>query len=127
MLVSRNDLVRESHMECLGVGDTSLVKYLSELMLPLVLSTAHAVTAGSYIVKQVKDFVDGCGGGTHIVTLRDGHIILSSQPEDFTLSVEYAAKRLILALSETPVTNDKMEEALMEFSKRIRFAYTTWP
>jgi hypothetical protein len=54
----------------IGVGDSSLVRFLSKLLISHPIKSSLAVFVGDYIVKQAKTFIDGCGGPTDIYVLR---------------------------------------------------------
>jgi hypothetical protein len=122
LLVSKNDLVRESSAECLGVGDSSLIKYLTAFLLPLIFSTNHATLAGSYIVKQAKAYVDGCGGDTLTVALSNGIVSPVHQMEDYSDDIDRAIRRLVLDVSDVPVPDSNFAAALERFCKAMNAA-----
>src|SRR4029077_7471690 len=82
------------NVDYVGVGDSSLLRYLSPLIvLGRLPTTNQAQYLGTYLVQQAKCYVDGCGGSTQAMTLqRDGFAIISldaSQVEDRLLKLEH--------------------------------------
>jgi hypothetical protein len=64
-----------SNQDCIGVGDSSLVRFLTKILVSHPMNAFTAALIGNYIVKQAKSFVDGCGGETDIWILRsDGRL-----------------------------------------------------
>jgi hypothetical protein len=62
--------------EYVGYGDSSVLRYLSEV-LPLTHLTVNEATAlGTYMVFVASRFIDQCGGeGDHVVLHRDGAVV----------------------------------------------------
>jgi 20S proteasome alpha/beta subunit len=75
-------IVDEPHSACIGVGDSSLVRYLmtQTSRIPFVYWTlAEVVRFAIYVTKQAKGFVDGVGGQTDVLTItrKDEYDLLS--------------------------------------------------
>jgi hypothetical protein len=66
-----------------GIGDKSVVHYLSVLLIGRSSGTCtirQAELLGIYLIQQAKNWVDGCGGDTDVIILRsDGRIEPSSK------------------------------------------------
>jgi 20S proteasome alpha/beta subunit len=52
-----------------GGGETSIVRYLSDLLYSPSLSTAEASSLAAYLVKKTEQYVDGVGGPIDVVVL----------------------------------------------------------
>jgi 20S proteasome alpha/beta subunit len=69
-----------SEFSILGAGDSSLTRYLENLLSSFGQSYMEYRTAlviGAYIVEQAKKYVDMCGGDLQVCILRSGHKPLS--------------------------------------------------
>jgi len=58
-------------VECIGVGTPVAQCIIVPLLASLNLDTREAARIGFYVLSQVKQFVEGCGGDTEMVTFRD--------------------------------------------------------
>lgn len=57
----------------LGAGDSSLMKYLEELLGTRYLADiSTAAVAGAYIIQQVSSYVDACGGDLQMMVIKNG-------------------------------------------------------
>src|SRR6185437_587764 len=74
----------------IGVGDSSLVRFLSKLLVSNSMKCFPAVFIGDYIIKQAKEFVDGCGGPTDIYILRGNGKFAPAGPRAIAKSSEAA-------------------------------------
>ena len=85
----------------IGVGDSSLVRFLSQMLVSHPMKVYPAVYIGNYIVKKAKEFVDGCGGETDILILRgDGKCMPpwfkeTEKSEQAGEAIEHDVKRLL--------------------------------
>lgn len=68
---SEKSLHWEHGISCLGVGDSSLTRYLSAHLYEPGMSTEDGVKVAVYIVAKAKSYIDHCGGETVLCTLRD--------------------------------------------------------
>lgn len=67
--------VLEATTEYIGIGDSSVLRYLAEVLLPrTLLSVSEANVLGSYFVSIANRFVDGCSGGPDVFTIYDNGI-----------------------------------------------------
>jgi len=56
---------------CLGVGDSSLISFLSEALYRPELTVQQGIRLAVYLVSKANRYIDKCGGGPDIATL--GH------------------------------------------------------
>lgn len=54
---------------CVGVGDSALIRYFQASMLRPFIRAEQAVFLGAYFAKQAKEYIPGCGGKTDIVVI----------------------------------------------------------
>ncbi len=54
---------------CLGVGDTSLIRYLHRVLYSPKHDINFGATFGVYLIEKAKLYVDHCGGPTDVVTV----------------------------------------------------------
>jgi 20S proteasome alpha/beta subunit len=54
---------------CLGVGDSSLISYLSKALFHSDLTIREGIRIAVYLVSKANEFIDKCGGGPDIATL----------------------------------------------------------
>ncbi|HLI30880.1 MAG TPA: hypothetical protein VKV79_07275 [Terriglobia bacterium] len=71
---SEKSLHWEHGIRCIGVGDSSLTRYLSEALYDPVMTVDDASKIAVYIVAKAKSYIDHCGGDTILYALhgRDG-------------------------------------------------------
>lgn len=83
LLKAENNVIHRVPSGFVGVGDKSLVRYLTNLLMQTSsgsLTSRQAELLGFYIIKSAKDWVDGCGGTTDVVILRrDGRFETASR------------------------------------------------
>jgi 20S proteasome alpha/beta subunit len=65
-----SDVLPAQDFECLGVGDTSLVRFLKHRCLPNHPPLDLGIGAGIYFIKKAKDFIRDCGGETDVLVIR---------------------------------------------------------
>jgi 20S proteasome alpha/beta subunit len=58
--------------DCLGVGDSSLIRYLSHTLYSLDMAAEDGAKVAVYLVSKANKYVDKCSGGPDIVTLTHG-------------------------------------------------------
>ncbi len=64
--------VLEATTEYIGIGDSSVLRYLAEVLLPRTfMSVSEANVIGSYVVSVANRFVVGCSGGPDVFTIYD--------------------------------------------------------
>jgi 20S proteasome alpha/beta subunit len=75
----QDSIVDDPMTPCIGIADSALVKYLTARLTwyPAILEDANnSLVLAVYIVLQAKEFIDGCGGDTSAVIIReDGEIL----------------------------------------------------
>lgn len=108
----------------IGVGDSSLVRFLSKLLVSNQMKCFPAVFIGDYIIKQAKEFVDGCGGPTDIYILRDNGkfappwfraVEKSSKASD---AIEHDVRRL-LWMTANKEGQEKIDDFWNDLRKRV--------
>jgi 20S proteasome alpha/beta subunit len=55
----------------LGIGDSSLVRFLADTMSSSTMTIKEAVDLGIYIVQKAEQYVDHCGGPIDVLTLNE--------------------------------------------------------
>jgi 20S proteasome alpha/beta subunit len=109
--------------ECLGVGDSSVLRFLADTFLRDDITLSQGLTLGCYMVAKAKMYIDGCGGPTQAVFLNhkgkmrninevfmDGLDGMDGLP-----NVEIAIRDLLYELS----TRGDHKEILAEFDDEI--------
>lgn len=128
--ISNGPIIRRNvAKDSIGCG-TSLSTYLSD-KLPLPKATfSEIVPAALYVIDQAKEHVDGCGGETHLATLRyDGKVEFES-PGNIEAKtkqireIEWAARNIVaFAVTRTDLPDADFAEAVqywLDEIKRIR-------
>ncbi|GEM_PF-6668632 len=64
---SKGKLLSPATEECLGVGDSSVVHFLFDNLLTTRKTLNHTIPLSIYVIKQAKEYIDGCGGQTDII------------------------------------------------------------
>jgi hypothetical protein len=73
---SYGQIVAEGHSEIIGVGDSSVLRYATDLLVHPLSTVAEAQVIGSYMVRLANRYIDGCGGGPDIAALlNDGKVL----------------------------------------------------
>lgn len=67
---SRKNLLIPAEFECLGVGDSSLVRYLVESFVTSRMGVHHYLPLLIYVMHQAKKYIEGCGGPTDVMYVR---------------------------------------------------------
>jgi hypothetical protein len=71
LLRTKGAKVVHGKIECIGVGDSSVIHYLSEL-LPKKLTLDKASQVVAYLVSLANRYIDGCGFGPDVVFMGKG-------------------------------------------------------
>jgi 20S proteasome alpha/beta subunit len=126
LLVTKNKLVREAkEPQCLGVGDSSLLRYLAEMMCSLDMSTQYALQIAIYMIQHAKKFVDNCGGGTDLYVVTNGTIVpymglLVERCEKFMSAAESQVKRLIQLYLDPRYSNEAAFHSMDGIAKGLK-------
>lgn len=90
LLKTDRQIVRKvDHFDYVGCGDSSVLRYLSPLLITSRrVTTAYAQKAATYLIRQAKRYVDGCGGET------TGHVLLKNGDNVMVAHVEELENRL---------------------------------
>ncbi len=114
-------LVREAQWECLGVGDSSVVRYLSSVLHYPVTSVMQCLFLGYYIVDQAKQFTDRCGGPTQgLIVTDDGNLRTPNFDEVDFHDVEQALSFLLWTVSNPHSKEEQINEGFKRFEDCVR-------
>jgi 20S proteasome alpha/beta subunit len=58
--------------DCLGVGDSSLIRYLSHTLYSCDMTVENGAKVAVYLISRANKYVDKCSGGPDIVALTHG-------------------------------------------------------
>ena len=109
-----------------GVGDSSLLRYLAPLMAqPDSYTCDQAIGLGVCLVLQAKRYIDGCGGDTDVAILRgnqkdnlrfrSGHSM-----EQVFLRLEQLLNRVVTDLFDIRKTTDEFGESVEHLAKALK-------
>jgi len=62
----RKVVTSHGRSECIGCGDSSVIRFLSERLANFIMSRDEAEIIGAYLVSVANRYADGCGGGPDI-------------------------------------------------------------
>ncbi len=125
LLRSRNALVVDAGIgECIGVGDSSVLRFLSDLFVRPRMTIIEGVVLACYMVSKAITYIDGCGGPIQTTVLDDcGHyyeLDMSKWGEPAKLeNVEKAVGELFFDLSGNTKTNRLLDESLSKFRESV--------
>jgi hypothetical protein len=131
----RTILHQERELAVLGVGDSSLFRYLAKTLPvasePMYIKTAQLL--GAYIVQQAKDFIDGCGGDTHLAAIRRTGLPemwdneKTQHLDELTVlvkNIQWRVEETILAVTDSDFTEmSKLENELRRTKKQVDVFY----
>jgi len=107
MFRTDGEQVHDASVEFIGAGDSSVVRYLSDLFLNRQeLTTLNGRVIAFLLVSAANQFVDGCSGGPDIVTLSKwGHIEKSGPNaiETYSILTRKAESVFSLAFDSFPL------------------------
>jgi hypothetical protein len=114
-----------SGMEYVGVGDSSLLRYLAPLLVQTRdYTTSQAAMLGNFLVMQAKRYVDGCGGDINGIVLKnDGKALWYShtdQIEQRLLVLEYMLGRVATCLFDGRFSEGEFNEKIDELTSAIK-------
>ena len=99
-----------------GAGDSSLIRYLTDLFLTQPVSIEIGSLIASYFVSKAKEFVDGCGGDTDLAQLMtDGktHVYSGGFRGSRLIITEFHLKQFMRAIL-TPGKSEKDRNQVFE-------------
>jgi hypothetical protein len=104
-----------------GVGDSQLIRYLSQLFLFEPVTVKSATAIATYLVARAKVFVQGCGGDTNLIQLLPPgriHDLSDMMPssEQQVLRSEFFLKQFIRDLIDSSKTEEERRISLKRFS-----------
>jgi 20S proteasome alpha/beta subunit len=67
---------RADGFNCLGVGDSSLIRYLSKPLYSSLLATENAKNVGIYLVAKATQCIAGCGGPINMAIIKPSGIFM---------------------------------------------------
>lgn len=72
---SHANKVLRGNREFIGVGDSSVLRYWSDIPGPAILTLKQAEALGVYLISLANRYIDGCGFGIDMVVISKGHRI----------------------------------------------------
>jgi hypothetical protein len=64
---SKGKLLHASDFDCLGIGDSSIVRYFTETFVNERMGLHQLLPLFIYVMEQAKKYIDGCGGQTDVL------------------------------------------------------------
>ena len=113
LLKSDGKLVVQTQSEYLGVGDSSLIRYLDSMFHPSFLTIPQAIACVTYIIGQANAYIDGCFGGPDIVLLSQSAWLRVAGSDDLA-KLEGQMSNLLW------VPEQWLDRHLGEFSEKVR-------
>jgi 20S proteasome alpha/beta subunit len=113
-------IIDEPLWACIGIGDSSLIRYIVSQLTPIpadCLPAKEVSRLAIYIVQQAKAFVDGCGGRTDTAILFDGGDQPIERPEPEGIEKDFESMQVALRGLYTIWTST--EDSETETSKTI--------
>jgi hypothetical protein len=111
--------------KCIGTGvalANSLIRQLFTNILPI----SQAFLAATYILRQCKRWVDGCGGNTDIITLAAGNLKLSRVPSSDVAELERHFDEfltyihpMLITIADSKVNEDQIDQVVRQFRLNI--------
>lgn len=123
-----NGIIDEPQWACIGVGDSSLVRYIVSQLAPIPpsdLPAADVSRLAVYIVRQAKAFVDGCGGPTDAAIIYDGterliEEVKSEQLEKDCESLQFALRYLYHIWTDSRMSEDERNGLLSDLGSFVK-------
>jgi hypothetical protein len=117
----KGKLVREAVWECLGVGDTSVVRYLSALFQNYPLMATQCLLLGYYIVAQAKEFTSQVGGPTQGLVVSNGTLEYPDF-DDVQIfgSIERTLVQLLVTISNKYSPEEQVAKKFKRFEDNVR-------
>jgi hypothetical protein len=102
-----------------------LARYIAQRSYKKNLTASQAVTLASYILAQTKQYVDGCGGESHVVVLlkSGAHVKMSMEylvALDLALSaIDPMVMDFLVAAFDPALKEEELEIKLKDFTERV--------
>jgi hypothetical protein len=116
----------------IGVGDSSLLRYLGSLLTESIgreFGSEYAYNLGCYFVLKAKVFVDGCGGDTNAFILRPhGHIEIrdgdTNNTEQEFMRLEKTFRMAAAACFDSRVHERNVDDLLSKMVEKLKQTHT---
>jgi len=125
--ISRQIVCPVDLYDYVGVGDCSVVRYLSKVLFQSPKMTVKAASLlGTYLILQAKTFVDECGGETDLVALLPNGKInvkdrgITGSYEQQAGWLEFFFARIVASLSNPEDRSNRLESDIDRFIRRLR-------
>jgi len=136
MFVGKRTTLYEEHgFAFAGIGDSSLTKFLLNI-LPIQgrgIDTKTALLFGVYIVGRAKEFIDGCGGQTQSLVIRDEGVtnllkadrkfFASDKPEKLADAIDTCVRSLLEILLIPYVETSYFHGTVEKIKKEVNDFY----
>jgi 20S proteasome alpha/beta subunit len=133
MFRARNMLVTESEIaECLGVGDSSIIRFLADLFVRPGMTVLQGTVLACYMVSKATTYIDGCDGPIQATVVGNHgtfyNIDLSTWEEPAQLQIiEKALVRLFYDLCGLSNNKGAVTECLEDFKEQLLRSDFDWP
>jgi 20S proteasome alpha/beta subunit len=123
-------LIRQAALaEAIGVGDSSILRFLADLFVRSDMSIQQALVLGCYMVAKAKTYIDGVGGPTQAFFMTDSGKMRSMQMDVWEepstlLSVESGLSDLMYAVTKENKSREELNIALDKFRHSLD---VSWP
>jgi hypothetical protein len=124
---SRTAVVSAGNVRYIGVGDSSLIRYLESKLYHPGLSVTEAILIGVYITAQAKSHILGVGGDTNVAVLwTGGHAELYDAAVTVDIEQDWeslewnASKVLDVFLARDTYSEEDVLKQVEELSKRLK-------
>jgi 20S proteasome alpha/beta subunit len=120
------DLLSPASWAAIGIGDSSLVRYLVGRFWKVRMSIEQALLLAVYIVNQAKEYVDKCGGKTESCIIQSrGHVRRFGGPtaeplNHFVNECESLTVHLLSAWGDRQSGDFGFDLALKSFGRRMK-------
>ena len=125
-LRTKRTLVTEAEWECLGLGDSSLARYLAATFHWPQMTTGQALLLGIYMTQQAKRYVNGCGGDTDALVLGYGGAVeeiergQTAKMEQYLELAVGEASSLLAVMMRTELSDSETNLLLEQITLKVR-------
>ena len=117
----RGKVVSRGEREYIGVGDSSVIRYLAGLF-GGPMDASQCLLLACYMVHQAKEFIDQCGGPIQTCVLNKGYFITPdslANHADYT-RVEQSLSRFLFYVSSKGTSRQQKQDLLRDFWKEMQ-------